>query len=189
MRSTMRLNKESEIERMKRLIVLIALCATVLAGCDNGKHVISVDRLEKLCKINVLYVAVAEVYRLATPDESVALSRLVRGGAYYSIDLSLMKLDKRNAEEGDTVSIKLPAPIIESYPDPARSVEFKPYVKLFYKPDSALKLFRESYDAKDREKISVAANKPEYMKMAKEQAEKILRDMLPELKVKIEWLD
>lgn len=174
---------------MKRLMLFV-LCVTVLAGCEKrGKHVISVDRLVTQSKITLLAVAVAEVYKLATPDESVTLSRLVRGFAYYSIDLSQMKVDKRNAEAGDNILIRLPAPSIESYPDPEKSVEFKPDVKLLYKPDSALKLFRESYDAKDREKIRGAANKLEYMKMAKEQAEKILRDMLSGLNVKIEWLD
>ena len=167
-----------------RKILQFVFCAALL-GCGE-KHYITVDGLESMSKINVLYVAVADVYCLEMPDCSTQLSRLVRGGAYYSIDLSRVDVNPAKVEAGGKVEISLPNPSIEAFPDPRRSLEFKPKVKLGYK-DSGLNKIRGMYDQKDQEKITAAANKPEYIKMAKAQGEKILRDMLPELKVSIKW--
>lgn len=169
---------------MKKILSFV-FCAALFLGCGE-KHYITVDRLVSMSKINVLYVAVAEVYSLETKDGSTALSRLVRGGAYYSIDLSKIKISPAKVESGAKVEISLPTPSLESFPDPRRSIEFKPKVKVLVN-DKGLKKIRELYDQKDKEKIAAAASKPEYMKMAKKQGEKILRDMLPELKVSIKW--
>ena len=166
-------------------ILMIAMCATIFCGCGE-KHIISVDRIEAMSKINVLYVAIAEIYELGLEDGSTSLSRLVRGGAYYSIDLSKIKASTTKVEEGGRVEISLPSPSVEPKPDPGRSKELAPKVKFLY-TDAGLNKIREEYDAYDRKKITAAANKPEYMKMAKMQAEEVLRSMLPELKVTIKW--
>lgn len=168
-------------------VVCILLIGSLFSGC-NEKHLISVDRIEWESKINVLYVSIAVPYRLATEDGKSSLSRLVRGGAYYSIDLSRVKTSENKIEEGGSIILKVPIPMVDPKPDPLRSVEFNPQTKLFI-DDSGLNRIREMYDAKDREKIEIEAAKPDYMRMAKEQAEKIIKDILPELKVSIEWVE
>lgn len=175
-----------EMTTLRSFAPLTAVLALLLAGGCRDKHVISVDRLEAMSKINVLYVGIAEPYRLETKGGKSSLSRLVRGGAYYSVDLSKVKTSAAKIEEGGSVTITLPKPAVEPFPDPTRSVEFNPKTK-FLVDDSGLNRMREMYDKMDREKIAAAAGREEYMKMAMEQAEKILRDMLPELKVEIVW--
>lgn len=170
---------------MRGISKLCVLMLALAGGCRD-KHVISVERLEAMSKINVLYVGIAEPYRLETKGGRSSLSRLVRGGAYYSVDLSRVKTSAKRVEEGGSITITLPQPMVEPFPDPTRSVEFNPRTG-FLVNDSGLNRIREMYDEKDREKIVAAAGREEYMRMAKEQAEKILRDMLPELKVEIVW--
>lgn len=169
---------------MKQFLIAVFV-VSLLSGCGE-KHYVTVDRLEAMQKINVLYVAVAEPYRLGTTGGKTTLSRLVRGGAYYSIDLSSAKLSSSMVEIGESLTLTLKEPAVEAFPDPTRSVEFNPQTKLLVN-DSGLNRIREMYDAKDREKIIQAATNSEYMKMAKEQAEKIIHGMLPELKVTIVW--
>jgi len=113
---------------MRQLIALFLVCMMLL-GCER-KHIISVDRLEAMSKINVLYVAIAEPYRLATENEKTSLCRLVRGGAYYSIDMSQVKTNAREVEKGGSITVILPKPMIESFPDPTQSIEFKPKTRL-----------------------------------------------------------
>lgn len=163
------------------------MASMLLCGCGE-RHVITVDRLRSMSKINVLYVSAAEVYKIETANGKTSLSRLVRGGGYYSIDLSLCEVSSKEASEGQAVTIRLPPPKVDPKPDPKRSVEFKPRVRIGY-TDSALNHIREQYDKEDRKKITEAVSTSEYMRMAKAQAEKVLRDMLPELKLSVEWMD
>ena len=168
-------------------VICTLLIGALFSGCDE-KHLISVDRIVWESKINVLYVSIAIPYRLETEGGKSSLSRLVRGGAYYSIDLAKVEPSKNQIEEGEPITLKVPIPRVEPKPDPLRSVEFNPQTKLFIN-DSGLNRIREMYDEKDREKIKSEALKPEYMRMAKEQAEKIFKDMLRELRVSIEWVE
>ncbi len=166
--------------------LVVVFFAVIMLG-DEERHIITVNRLEAMSKINVLYVAIADLYTLET-EKGSSLSRLVRGGAYYSIDLSKIKTNKQKAQEGDEIIITLPCPTIESFPNPSKSVEFRPKTG-FLVNDTGLNRIREMYDGKDREKIKKIAEQPEYMRMAKVQTEKVLRDILPELKVAIKWVD
>ena len=171
---------------VKRLMLLIVI-TSMLSGCGRGpKHMISVDKLEAMDKINVLYVALSEPYRLVTKNGKTSLSRIVRGGAYYRVDLSKIKVNKSKVEEGECITVELPEPSIEAFPDPTRSIELKPKTKWFVN-DTGLNRIREMYDATDREKIYAAASKPEYVKMAREQTEKILRGMLSGVHVTFKW--
>ena len=67
---------------MKRSLLLLSMVLG-LFGCNEDKHIISVERLKQCQEINVLYVAHAEPYRLATASRKSSITRLVRGGAYY----------------------------------------------------------------------------------------------------------
>ena len=171
-----------------KCILFAVVVGLALLGCDKQKHVISVNRLLKCQEINVLYVSYAEPYQLATKNGTSSITRLVRGGAYYKLDLCNAKVDKDKAKSDDAIKVTLPKLIIEPQPDPFRSVEFNPKTKLFVN-DSGLNRIREMYDAMDREKIIAGTSTPEYLEMAKEQAEEIVRKMLPELKVEIEWVE
>lgn len=171
-----------------RRLILLVVVAFILGGCDSGtKHTMTVDSLQKMAKINVLYVAIAERYQLETENGKSSLWRIVKGGAYYSINMEEIEvISESNGKNGDRIKLELPEPSIEEYPDPTRSVEWRPKTKLFVN-DSGLNRIREMYDAKDREKITAAANQAKYVKMAKEQAEKILRDILPKVDVTVKW--
>lgn len=169
---------------MKRILLLLSMVLG-LFGCNEDKHIISVDCLKKCQEINVLYVAHAEPYRLATASRKSSITRLVRGGAYYKIDLGKIEVSKCKVESEESIVVKLPKLTIEPQPDPVRSVEFAPKTKLFVN-DTGLNRIREAYDAMDKEKIATAANQPEYIKMAKEQAEEIVRKMLSGLDVDVE---
>ena len=170
---------------MKKMLSVM-FAGMMLFGCNKPKHVISVDRLLACQEINVLYVAYAEPYRLATASRKSSLSRIVRGGAYYKLDLRKVEVSRHETEGGTPITVKMPKLIIEPQPDPVRSVEFDPETGPMV-TDSGLNRIREAYDEMDRKKISAAANKSEYIKMAKEQAEEIVRKMLPELTVEFEW--
>lgn len=171
------------------LFFSVCMAAMLLCGCgEKERHVITVDHLRSMSKINVLYVSAAEVYKIETANGKTSLSRLVRGGGYYSIDLSECKVSSKEASEGQEVTIRLPAPKVEPKPDPKRSVEFNPRVRLGY-TDSALNRIREQYDKEDCKKIKEAVSTSEYMEKAKAQAEKVLCNMLPELKLTVVWTD
>lgn len=171
---------------MKGLICLV-VAAFALGGCDSGtKHMMTVDKLMNMAKVKVLYVAIAEPYRLGTKNGKSSLCRIVRGGASYTVDISRMNASKSRVKEGDSVELELPEPSIEAFPDPIRSEELNPKTKLLVN-DSGLNRIREMYDEKDRKKIIAVANKPEYVKTAKDQAEKILRAMLPGVDVTVKW--
>lgn len=172
---------------MNRLLLLLFL-GLGLFGCNKDKHIISVDRLKQCQEINVLYVAHAEPYKLATASRKSSIMRLVRGGAYYKLDLGKIEVSERKVESGESIVVKLPKLKIEPQPDPVRSVEFDPKTKPLVN-DTGLNRIREMYDEMDREKIATAANQPEYIEMAKEQSEEIVRKMLPELTVEIEWAE
>lgn len=166
--------------------VLVLFAGLFVLGCDKPKHIISVDRLLACQEINVLYVTYAEPYSLATARGKSSISRIVRGGAYYKLDLSKVQVSKRTAECGEMIAVRLPKLRIEPQPDSFRSEEFGPRTKLLVN-DTGLNRIREAYDEKDREKVVAGTSTSEYLKMAKEQAEEIVRKMLPELKVEIEW--
>ena len=170
---------------MKKM-TLVMLVGMALLGCNDSKHLISIDKLSDCQEINVLYVFHGEHYRLGTQKSSII--RLVRGGAYYKLDLSKIKSDKKESKEGESVKVWLPGLKIEPQPDPFRSQEYRPKAK-FLVNDTGLNRIREKYDEMDRAKITAAANKPEYIKMAKEQAEEIVRKMLSGLNVEIEWME
>ena len=168
---------------MKKTIFAL-IVGMMLIGCDEQKHLISISKLSDCQEINVLYVFHGEHYRLGTQKSSII--RLVRGGAYYKLDLSKIKSDKREATKDESVKVWLPRLKIEPQPDPFRSQEYRPKAK-FLVNDTGLNRIREKYDEMDRAKIAAAANQSEYIKMAKEQAEEIVRKMLHGLKVEIEW--
>lgn len=169
--------------------MLFALVAGLaLLGCGRSKHVVNVNRLLPCQEINVLYVSYAEPYQLATKNRKSSITRLVRGGAYYKLDLGKAKVDKDMTKSEDVFKVTLPNLIVEPQPDPSRSLEFNPKTKLFVN-DSGLNRIREMYDAMDREKIIAGTSKPEYLKMAKEQAEEIVSKMLEGLTVEIEWME
>lgn len=172
----------------KTLTILLALIG--VCGCDpESKHEIVVDKLIPKSEMNVLWVTYSEPYTLATKSGKSRLSRIVRGGAYYRLDLGKITLNPSVVEDGGKVAVTLPGLRIEPMPDSMKSESFRPKTDPLV-ADNGYKKLQEALPEYDKKKIEKGCAKAEYKKIAKEQAERILRDMLePAVKVEFRWKD
>lgn len=172
------------------LLLIVALGVSLMSGCggcDGQSHSVNVEGLHQMSSINLLYVSVAEILKAHTRDYKTEMTYLVRGGAYYQLDLTKVKAtldpqeDDQNNNEKKMV-IELPEPTIYPVADQTRSEEWKVGTSAFIN-DVALNKIREQLPMKANEVVMKAAKQEEYMKSAKEQAEAIIKKLLPKYKL------
>lgn len=177
------------------LLLIVALGVSLMSGCggcDGQSHSVNVEGLHQMSSINLLYVSVAEILKAHTRNYKTEMTYLVRGGAYYQLDLKKVKVTSDPQEEGNQnnnekkMVIKLPEPTIYPVADQTRSEEWKVGTSAFIN-DVALNKIREQLPMKANEVVMKAAKQEEYMESAKEQAETIIKKLLPRYNLTFDW--
>ena len=171
--------------KQKFLMSLVALLT--LCGCvEKERHYVNISAITELKNLNVLYVTVAEQLTLSSSSGKTWVKYLVRGGAFYSINLESVDCDKKIVKEEETLVLKLDVPAI--YPCANEITEYDQYTAPFVTDKSLDGLRAKSADEANKLVAKVARN-DEYMKMAKEQSESVLKSILPGVEIKIEWCE
>lgn len=177
-----RIRKTERIPKMKHIIPILFFIGLMLCGCSRvEEHTVNISVLQKLSRLNVLYVTIAEPLTLKSPTGKTWVKFLVCGGAFYYIDL-----EKSTAKRGETLELTLGKPKIYPCADMQRSEEYDQHTDLFI-TDKVLNELRESFPDEANKLVAKAARRDEFMTMAMEQAEVVLRTMLPKENLVIIW--
>ena len=172
---------------MKQKFLMSFVGLVTLCGCiGNERHYVNISEIQELSNLNVLYVTVAERLKLSSSSGKTWTKFLVRVGAFYSLNLKSIHCDKAMVEKGESLVMKLDAPEIYPCADMRKCKEYDQHTAPFV-TDKSLERLRAKFPDEANKLIAKAAINDEYMKMAKEQSESVLKSMLPGVKLKIEW--
>ena len=155
------------------LFAAVALPLLSICGCTKTSHDVGIEGIREVGKVNVLYVGVAETMRMSSQSGNTSMLWLVRGGAFYQIDLKGMAFHK----EGGTWVVELDPPEVYAVADMKRTKLHDARTSLGY-TDKALNKMMEQVSDRANEVVAKAASGGEYMKMAKEQAEAVVVQMV-----------
>jgi ABC-type enterochelin transport system substrate-binding protein len=147
-----------------------------LSGCEKAEHNVNISEITPKKKLCVLQVQVAETLSFKTKKTNA--DYLVVGYANFEIDFEKIKEEENR--------LIIPSPTIEPIVDYDKSRSYNTSVNLGY-TDEMIHKYRKKMFKEAEKLVRKAAQKDEYMNIAKSQAEKILKNMLSEQKdVKIE---
>ena len=159
------------------------LCLAALIPCcgDRQKHVSMITGIQQIGKVNVLYVGVAEVMKLSSRSGKSQMMWLVYGGGFYQIDLAKMTFSL----ESGKAQIEVPLPEVYAVANMKKSRPYKTSVAFGYTDRAINKMWGEV--AGEANKIVArAARSADNMKIAKDQAENVIRQMIGS-PVEIRW--
>ena len=122
--------------RKAKLIAFAALLS--LCGCTRTSHDVGIEGIREVGKVNVLYVGVAETMRMSSQSGNTSMLWLVRGGAFYQIDLKGMAFHK----EGGTWVVELDPPEVYAVADMKRTKLHDARTSLGY-TDKALQIYND----------------------------------------------
>lgn len=167
---------------MKIAHIEFAMILLLFCGCGSDvSNNTEITGLEKIGKINVLYVRIAETMDLSSKSGRTWQMWLVRGGAFYQIDLERVKMN----DVGNKIEISIDEPSI--YPV-ANMKRTKPFAS-----GTAIGITDKTYNEMTRrasteanKTVAKAARSKEYMDMAKDQAHEVLKQMLGK-EVALKW--
>jgi len=158
---------------MRNAILIAAAALLAICGCTRTSHDAGIEGIREVGKVNVLYVGVAETMKMSSQSGNTSMLWLVRGGAFYQIDLRDMSFRK----EGEKWVVELDAPEVYAVADMKRTKLHDARTSLGY-TDKALNKMMQQVSDRANEVVEKAASGAEYMKMAKEQAETVIRQMV-----------
>ena len=158
---------------MKITHIAFVMLSLLLCGCGSDvRNTAEITGLEKIGKINVLYVGVAETMDLSSKSGRTWQKWLVRGGAFYQIDLEKVKMN----DVGDRIQITIEEPSV--YPV-ANMKKTKPFASgtAIGITDKAFNEMTRRVPTEANKTVAKAARSKEYMDMAKDQAYKVIKQM------------
>ena len=161
--------------------IVYSMFLLFFCGCGSDvRNNTEITGLEKMGKINVLYVGVAETMDLSSKSGQTWQKWLVRGGAFYQIDLEKIEIEKHNKGEhnkSDRIRIILDKPSV--YPV-ANMEKTKTYDSgtAYGITDKAYNEMMRRVSTEANKVVAKAAHREEYMNMAKDQAQKVMKQML-----------
>lgn len=165
--------------------VVLVMLSVVVSGCSQQQHTANIADIKKLDKIRVLRVRVAETLSMTTKNASI--DYLVVGNGDYEIELSKIKFKQKEGK----LCLEVASPDVDSLVDYEETRAFKTWVAVGY-TDSALHKMRKKMPEEAMKLVSRASVSEEYMNIAKEHAERILKEMLLASDtnvVEIRWVD
>ena len=167
---------------MKTAHIAYVFLSLSLCGCGGrGRNTAEISGLEKMGKVNVLYVSIAETMKLQSKSGRTWQNWLVRGGAFYQIDLK--KVNREYLEKGE---ISMPEPVVY----PVANMEKTKPIAAGTDPGITDKAFNKMTTQVSTEATKIvekAALNEEYMKIAKGQAEEVMKKMLGRDEITISW--
>jgi ABC-type enterochelin transport system substrate-binding protein len=148
-----------------------------LSGCEKAEHNVNISEITTKKKLRVLQVQVAETLSFKTKKTNA--DYLVVGYANFEIDFEKIKQEENR--------LIIPSPTIDPIVDYDKTRSYNTSVNLGY-TDEMIHKYRNKMFKEAEKLVRKAAQKDEYMNLAKSQAEKILKNMRSEQKdVKIVW--
>ena len=154
-----------------------------ICGCGNkSQNTLEITGLKEIGKINVLYVSIAETMKISSKSGRTWEKWLVRGGAYYQIDLRNVQIK----DEGNCINVTLAEPSVYPVANMGRS---KPFAsgKAMFVTDKALNQMTRHAPEEANRVVAKAACGEEYMSMAKDQAKNVLQQMMGGRKISVKW--
>ena len=151
------------------IINIIGACFTfiLLSGCDEkAQHNANISEITTKKKLRVLQVNVAETLSFKTKKTNA--DYLVVGYANFEIDFGKIKQEKKR--------LIIPSPTINPIVDYDKTRSYHTSVNLGY-TDEMIHKYRKKMFKEAEKLVRKAAQKDEYMNIAKSQAEKILKNM------------
>jgi len=175
-------------EGVTRIALIVAAAASALClvslilSCGDGqRHVPMITGIQQIGKVNVLYVGVAEVMTLSSKSGKSQMMWLVYGGGFYQIDLAKMKF----ASEGGKSMVEVPIPDVYAVANMKKSRPYKTSVAFGYTDKAINKMWGEVAGEANRI-VARAARSEDNMKIAKDQAENVIRQMIGS-PIEIRW--
>jgi len=165
------------------LVVVLAVLLTFgIRSCDNWqRHEPTITGIQRIGKVNVLYVGVAEAMTLSSKSRKSQMMWLVYGGGFYQIDLSKIRF----LSDGERNAVEVPLPEVYAVANMKKSRPYKTSVALGY-TDKAINRMWAEVSGEANKLVARAARSEDNMKIAKDQAETVIRQMIGE-PVDIRW--
>ena len=154
-------------------VVLVAAGALVCGGCVRQEHSSTMTGIQRVGKVNVLYVGVAEVMTLSSRSHKSQMMWLVFGGGFYQVDLAKMKF----AVENGRSRVEVPLPEVYAVANMKKSRPYKTSVAFGYTDKAINKMWREVAGEANK-LVAKAARSEDNMRIAKDQAEAVIRQMI-----------
>ena len=167
---------------MKIAHIAFAMIPLLLCGCGSDvRNNTEITGLEKIGKINVLYVGVAETMNLSSKSGRTWQKWLVRGGAFYQIDLERVKMN----DVGNRIEVIIDEPSVYPVANMKRTKPFASGTAIGI-TDKIYNEMTHRVSTEANKTVAKAARSKEYMDMAKDQAYKVIKQMLGK-EVALKW--